>query len=77
MMVSAVIRSFERAINFVRDGGIYVSSLLRDIGMFTKSGQAQAEDPVALLSNRELEVFSYLLNGLRPIEIAGLLAMSP
>src|SRR5437016_3871252 len=65
------------AITFVRDGGIYVSPLLRGAGMFTKPGQAQAEDPVASLSPREMEVFSYLVNGLRAKDIADLLEISP
>jgi DNA-binding NarL/FixJ family response regulator len=65
------------AISFVRDGGIYVSPLLRGAGMFTKPGQTQIEDPVASLSPREMEVFSYLVNGLRAKDIADLLEISP
>src|SRR5207253_10885320 len=61
----------------VRDGGIYVSPLLRGAGMFTKPGQSQLEDPVASLSPREMEVFSYLVNGLRAKDIADLLEISP
>src|SRR5271157_180437 len=53
------------AINFVRDGGIYVSPLLRGAGLFTKSEKGRTEDPVGCLSPREMEVFSYLVNGLR------------
>ena len=65
------------AISFVGDGGIYVSPLLRGAGMFTKPGQSQVEDPVASLSPREMEVFSYLVNGLRAKDIADLLEISP
>ncbi|HLK67948.1 MAG TPA: response regulator transcription factor [Bryobacteraceae bacterium] len=65
------------AISFVRDGGIYVSPLLKGAGMFTKPGQSQVEDPVASLSPREMEVFSYLVNGLRAKDIADLLEISP
>ena len=66
------------AISFVRDGGIYVSPLLRGAGMFTKPGQKNpTEDPVASLSPREMEVFSYLVNGLRAKDIADLLEISP
>jgi DNA-binding NarL/FixJ family response regulator len=65
------------AISFVRDGGIYVSPLLRGAGMFTKPGQTPMEDPVASLSPREMEVFSYLVNGLRAKDIADLLEISP
>jgi DNA-binding NarL/FixJ family response regulator len=65
------------AISFVRDGGIYVSPLLRGAGLFTKSEKSQQDDPVASLSPREMEVFSYLVNGLRAKDIADLLEISP
>ncbi|HTP36480.1 MAG TPA: response regulator transcription factor [Candidatus Acidoferrales bacterium] len=66
------------AISFVRDGGVYVSPLLRGAGLFTKSGKGgQPEDPLATLSPREMEVFSYLVNGLRAKDIADLLEISP
>lgn len=64
------------AINFVRDGGVYVSPLLRGAGLFTQGGGRQ-EDPLASLSPREMEVFSYLVNGLRAKDIAELLEISP
>ena len=61
------------AINFVRDGGVYVSPLLRGAGIFSKSeASAAREDPLAALSPRESEVFSCLVNGLRPKDIADL-----
>src|SRR6266480_4446415 len=54
------------AVNFVRDGGVYVSPLLRGAGLFTKTEKGgRTEDPLASLSPREMEVFSYLVNGLR------------
>jgi DNA-binding NarL/FixJ family response regulator len=66
------------AINFVRDGGVYVSPLLRGAGLFTKSEKVgRQEDPLASLSPREMEVFSYLVNGLRAKDIADLLEISP
>jgi DNA-binding NarL/FixJ family response regulator len=65
------------AISFVRDGGVYVSPLLRGAGLFTKSEKSAAEDPLACLSPREMEVFSYLVNGLRAKDIADLLDISP
>ncbi len=65
------------AINFVRDGGVYVSPLLRGAGLFTKADKTRTEDPVGCLSPREMEVFSYLVNGLRAKDIADLLAISP
>jgi DNA-binding NarL/FixJ family response regulator len=67
------------AVNFVRDGGVYVSPLLRGAGLFTKSDAApvKAQDPLAALSPREVEVFNHLVNGLRAKDIAGLLDISP
>ncbi|HTS65758.1 MAG TPA: response regulator transcription factor [Candidatus Acidoferrales bacterium] len=66
------------AISFVRDGGVYVSPLLRGAGLFTKSDKGgRPEDPLATLSPREMEVFSYLVNGLRAKDIADLLEISP
>jgi len=65
------------AISFVRDGGVYVSPLLRGAGLFTRPDKNRPEDPLATLSPREMEVFSYLVSGLRAKEIAELLEISP
>jgi DNA-binding NarL/FixJ family response regulator len=66
------------AINFVRDGGVYVSPLLRGAGIFSKTETAATrEDPLAALSPRESEVFNCLVNGLRPKDIAERLDISP
>jgi DNA-binding NarL/FixJ family response regulator len=65
------------AINFVRDGGVYVSPMLRGAGLFAKAEKGRPEDPLAALSPREMEVFSYLVNGLRAKDIAELLEISP
>jgi DNA-binding NarL/FixJ family response regulator len=65
------------AVSFVRDGGVYVSPLLRGAGLFAKPERSLPEDPLAALSPREMEVFSYLVNGLRAKDIAELLDISP
>ena len=65
------------AMSFVRDGGVYVSPLLRGAGLFTRPDKTPAENSVESLSAREMEVFSYLVNGLRPKDIAELLEISP
>jgi two-component system response regulator NreC len=65
------------AIAFVRDGGIYVSPLLRGAGLFGTMEKSRPEDPLAALSPREMEVFRYLVNGLRAKDIADLLKISP
>lgn len=65
------------AINFVRDGGIYVSPLLKGAGFFTQGESRREADPLATLSPREMEVFSLLVNGRRAKDIADLLEISP
>ena len=65
------------AINFVRDGGIYVSPLLKGAGFFTHGEARREADPLATLSPREMEVFSLLVNGRRAKDIADLLEISP
>jgi DNA-binding NarL/FixJ family response regulator len=65
------------AITFVKDGGVYVSPMLRGAGLFAKSENSRSADPLAALSPREMEVFSYLVNGLRAKDIADLLSISP
>src|SRR5689334_18252485 len=60
------------AINFVRDGGVYVSPLLRGAGLFTRGEARREADPLATLSPREMEVFSLLVNGRRAKDIADL-----
>jgi DNA-binding NarL/FixJ family response regulator len=65
------------AISFVRDGGVYVSPLLRGAGLFTRAEKKAPDDPLASLSPREMEVFSHLVNGLRAKDIAELLDISP
>jgi len=66
------------AISFVRDGGIYVSPLLRGAGLFARAdANPPTEDPLTLLSPREMEVFSYLVNGMRAKDIAERLEISP
>jgi DNA-binding NarL/FixJ family response regulator len=61
------------AIQYVKDGGVYVSPLLR---LFGRS-EGQSDDPMTLLSPRELEVFTQLVNGLRAKDIAERLDISP
>ncbi len=65
------------AFTFIRDGGVYVSPLLRGAGLFTKPERSASDDPLATLSPREVEVFSHLVNGLRAKDIADRLEISP
>jgi DNA-binding NarL/FixJ family response regulator len=65
------------AISYIQDGGVYVTPLLRGARLFTDSARSEKDDPLATLSRREYEVFSYLVNGLRAKDIAELLSISP
>jgi two-component system response regulator NreC len=62
------------AINYVQDGGQYLTPLIRREVLDTKRNQ---KDPLALLSKREFEVFSFLVDGMRPKDIAKTLEISP
>ncbi len=64
------------AIQFVRDGGVYISPMLRGVGLFTRA-ERPSDDPMGTLSPRELEVFTHLVNGLRAKDIAERLDISP
>jgi two-component system response regulator DegU len=62
------------AINYVRDGGQYLTPLLR---RETQDNKEEKPDPLASLSKREYEVFSLLVDGVRPKDIAKSLEISP
>jgi DNA-binding NarL/FixJ family response regulator len=72
------------AISFISDGGQYLTPLLRlgEIGDSPGEGSpaarnGSAADLVSMLSKREYEVFSFLVDGMRPRDIARLLVISP
>ena len=62
------------AINYIRDGGQYLTPLLRRESI---ESNKEKKDPLALLSKREFEVFSFLVDGMRPKDIAKVLEISP
>jgi DNA-binding NarL/FixJ family response regulator len=62
------------AINYIQDGGQYLTPLLRRESI---EKTKDVKDPVTLLSRREYEVFSYLVDGMRPKDIAKILEISP
>jgi len=65
------------AISYVQDGGVYISPLLRRDYLLEAPRKAPVEDPLSSLSRREYEVFSFLVDGMRPKDIAKLLDISP
>ena len=67
-------RHLFEAISYVLDGGQYLTPLLRRESI---ENQKEKRDPVALLSKREYEVFSFLVDGMRPKDIAKILDISP
>ena len=62
------------AINYIQDGGQYLTPLLR---RETLEKNKDSKDPIGSLSKREYEVFSYLVDGIRPKDIAKRLEISP
>jgi DNA-binding NarL/FixJ family response regulator len=70
-------RHLLEAISYVRDGGQYLTPLLKGAGLFTKPEATAPDDPLASLSPREMEVFTYLVKGMRAKDIAELLGISP
>ncbi len=62
------------AINYVRDGGQYLTPLLKRESLEKKEDKS---DPLGALSKREFEVFTLLVDGVRPKDIAKMLTLSP
>lgn len=62
------------AINYIQDGGQYLTPLIRRDAIDTKK---EKKDSLALLSKREYEVFTFLVDGMRPKDIAKMLEISP
>lgn len=61
----------------VLDGGIYVSPGVDLQDLFPADRRGVPDDPLDRLSPREFQVFSLLVEGVRPKEIAGRLGVSP
>jgi DNA-binding NarL/FixJ family response regulator len=70
-------RHLTDAVNYIRDGGQYISPLLKEARRSAGSEETRQNDLLATLSPREMEVFSYLVNGMRAKDIADLLNISP
>ncbi len=58
-------------------GGVYVSPLIDLTSVFLSDGKPAPADPLESLSRREYQVFTLLVSGLRPKEVASRLALSP
>lgn len=62
------------AINYIQDGGQYLTPLIR---RETIDSKKEKKDALASLSKREYEVFTFLVDGMRPKDIAKMLEISP
>ncbi len=69
-------RHLIEAISYIKDGGQYLTPLLRREAL-NGDRKVKSQDPLASLSRREYEVFSFLVDGMRPKDIATLLDISP
>jgi len=61
----------------VLEGGVYVSPTVDIQSIFTPGRRGALHDPLSLLSRREYQVFSLLVEGVRAKEIAARLSLSP
>lgn len=61
----------------IAGGEIYLSPGIDTQALFQSGGQRAAGDPIERLSGREFQVFSHLVEGIRPKEIAARLNLSP
>ncbi|MBM3813210.1 MAG: response regulator transcription factor [Acidimicrobiia bacterium] len=65
------------ALSQILRGGIYITPLLNLEKIFVTAGIGGESDPLSRLSTREYQVFSMLVEGVRPKEIAARLDLSP
>jgi DNA-binding NarL/FixJ family response regulator len=77
LLKSASATQMLEAFEQILDGGIYVSPQLELNKIFAPSQKSVSDDPIDLLSAREYQVFSLLVEGVRAKEIAARLELSP
>ena len=64
------------AIHHIIDGGVYISPLLPS-DLLSSERRDATNNPLRFLSERERQVFNYLVRGVRPKQIASFLNLSP
>ena len=77
LLKSAPSSELLEAMDQVLDGSIYVSPQLELNKIFSTNHKNSPDDPLDLLSAREYQVFSLLIEGVRAKEIAARLELSP
>lgn len=63
------------AISYIQDGGQYLTPLIRRSALTEQ--RREGSSPLAVLSRREYEVFAFLVDGMRPKDIATVMNISP
>ncbi|HEY3443504.1 MAG TPA: response regulator transcription factor [Paludibaculum sp.] len=77
LLKTATAAQFHDCLIQVSEGGIYVSPTVDIQSIFTPGRIGARHDPISLLSAREYQVFSLLVEGVRAKEIAARLGLSP
>jgi len=77
LLKSAPSSELLEALEQVLEGSIYVSPQLELSKIFSTNHKSMPDDPLDLLSAREYQVFSLLIEGVRAKEIAARLELSP
>jgi DNA-binding NarL/FixJ family response regulator len=77
LLKSAPSSELLEALEQVLEGSIYVSPQLELSKIFSTNHKNSPDDPLDLLSAREYQVFSLLIEGVRAKEIAARLELSP
>ena len=77
ILKSGPFRHLLEAFEQTSHGGVYVSPMLELDKIFAQPKSRKPDDPMDLLSTREYQVFSLLVEGLRAKEVAARLDLSP
>lgn len=77
VLKTASTRNLLDALEQVQAGGVYVSPELQLEKIILPTRRSECDDPLEMLSSREYQVFTLLIDGIRAKEIAARLDLSP